>query len=432
MEQFTSSSSPTQTFLSPLQLQQSLQYIVQSRPEWWVYAIFWQTTKDSNGRLVLAWGDGHFRGTKAARKPNEEQQKLRFNSSSASSMDGDVTNAEWFYVVSLTRTFTEGDGIPGHAFSSGTSVWLTGHRELQIYNCERTREAQMHGIETLVCIPTANGVLELGSLDLIRENLSLMQQAKALLGSDKLEFISKPSQVPQTLLTHMPQPQMTLPHISRVEEEKQHDEQQEVKGRKELPTSLVESEHSAGSGGVEKRMRKTRRRKPGNGRDKPLNHVESERQRRETLNHQFYALRALVPNVSRMDKASLLADAVSYIKELKGKVDELEGELQKESRRAKEDKVVVVGGDESVRRNLTAEVEVKIFESDGMIRVQSENFNHPMARVMDSLRELELQVHHASVTCVQELMLQDIVVKLSGDRLHSEESLKAALFRIFE
>lgn len=38
-----------------------------------------------------------------------------------------------------------------------------------------------------------------------------------------------------------------------------------------------------------------------------LDHVEAERQRREKLNHLFCELRGVVPNVSRMDKASLLA-----------------------------------------------------------------------------------------------------------------------------
>uniref|UniRef100_A0A0V0GU39 Transcription factor n=1 Tax=Solanum chacoense TaxID=4108 RepID=A0A0V0GU39_SOLCH len=49
-------------------------------------------------------------------------------------------------------------------------------------------------------------------------------------------------------------------------------------------------------------------------------HVEAERKRREKLNHRFYALRSVVPYVSKMDKASLLGDAVTYINELKAKI----------------------------------------------------------------------------------------------------------------
>ncbi|GMP82353.1 hypothetical protein CsSME_00036694 [Camellia sinensis var. sinensis] len=54
-----------------------------------------------------------------------------------------------------------GDGVPEKAFSSRSLVWLTGGHQLQFYNCERTKEAQIHGIVTLVCIPTSSGVLEM-------------------------------------------------------------------------------------------------------------------------------------------------------------------------------------------------------------------------------------------------------------------------------
>ncbi|KAI9117481.1 hypothetical protein K1719_011647 [Acacia pycnantha] len=61
----------------------------------------------------------------------------------------------------------------------------------------------------------------------------------------------------------------------------------------------------------------------------PLNHMEAERQRRERLNQRFYALCCTVPNVSKMDKASLLSDAVTYINELKAKIEELETRFKK-------------------------------------------------------------------------------------------------------
>ncbi|XVE73695.1 hypothetical protein DITRI_Ditri11bG0139600 [Diplodiscus trichospermus] len=78
----------------------------------------------------------------------------------------------------------------------------------------------------------------------------------------------------------------------------------------------------------ERRPRK-RGRKPANGREEPLNHVEAERQRREKLNQRFYALRAVVPNISKMDKASLLGDAIAYINELQAKLKVMEAEREK-------------------------------------------------------------------------------------------------------
>ncbi|CAO2211710.1 unnamed protein product [Urochloa humidicola] len=75
--------------------------------------------------------------------------------------------------------------------------------------------------------------------------------------------------------------------------------------------------------------KKRRGRKPGLA----LTHVEAERQRRDKLNRRFCELRAAVPTVSRMDKASLLADAAAYIAELRGRVEALEAEAKRARRR---------------------------------------------------------------------------------------------------
>ncbi|KZV50882.1 basic helix-loop-helix family protein [Dorcoceras hygrometricum] len=185
---------------------------------------------------------------------------------------------------------------------------------------------------------------------------------------------------------------------------------------------------------------KKRGRKPSVGHDVPLNHVEAERQRREKLNHRFYALRSVVPNVSRMDKASLLSDAVSYIKELKSRVEELERETKKvkiETTDAMDNQSTCTTSVDQIRPNrpttnsTSLEVEVKIVGGDAMIRVQSENANYPATRLLNATRELELQVHHASMSCVNDLMLQDVVVRVP-DGFRCQDALKNALVMRFE
>jgi flagellum-specific peptidoglycan hydrolase FlgJ len=84
------------------------------------------------------------------------------------------------------------------------------------------------------------------------------------------------------------------------------------------------SESAAVDQVIEKPPARRRGRKPANGREAPLNHVEAERQRRDKMNQRFYALRAVVPNVSKMDKASLLRDATAFIEELKAQAHRLE------------------------------------------------------------------------------------------------------------
>ncbi|XP_042412311.1 transcription factor bHLH18-like [Zingiber officinale] len=53
-------------------------------------------------------------------------------------------------------------------------------------------------------------------------------------------------------------------------------------------------------------------------------HVIAERKRRERLNQQFIALSTIIPGLKKTDKASLLGDAISYIKQLEDKVKNLE------------------------------------------------------------------------------------------------------------
>ncbi|KAE8714523.1 Rho GTPase activating protein with PAK-box/P21-Rho-binding domain [Hibiscus syriacus] len=174
-----------------------------------------QASNDDQGRLFLAWGDGHFQDTK------DTSPKLRANKISniqglqderrkvmegiqdlvgdnhdidMSMIDGtNISDAEWFYMLSLTRSFSAAEGIPGKSLTTGSLVWLTDARELQFYNCERAKETQLNGIETMVCIPTSCSVLELGSSEIIKENWGLVQQVKYLFESDLNGMLQKQS-----------------------------------------------------------------------------------------------------------------------------------------------------------------------------------------------------------------------------------------------
>ncbi|KAJ0558259.1 putative transcription factor bHLH family [Helianthus annuus] len=140
------------------------------------------------------------------------------------------------------------------------------------------------------------------------------------------------------------------------------------------------------------------------GKNLAMNHVEAERQRRENLNKRFYALRSVVPNVSKMDKASLLADAVCYINELKQKVDELEAGGPK-LKKVK----VEMGAKNTYNKN---KVDVKMVGEDAMIRVQSANTDMPMSKLMSALRKMEAIVHHASMSCVDDVIHYNRLLKI--------------------
>ncbi|KAL6652740.1 hypothetical protein ACP70R_011665 [Stipagrostis hirtigluma subsp. patula] len=55
--------------------------------------------------------------------------------------------------------------------------------------------------------------------------------------------------------------------------------------------------------------------------------IVSERKRRVRMKEKLYELRALVPNITKMDKASIIADAVEYVKNLQAHARKLKEEV---------------------------------------------------------------------------------------------------------
>lgn len=59
----------------------------------------------------------------------------------------------------------------------------------------------------------------------------------------------------------------------------------------------------------------------------PAKNLMAERRRRKKLNDRLFMLRSVVPKVSKMDRASILGDAVEYLKELLQRINDLHTEL---------------------------------------------------------------------------------------------------------
>ncbi|XP_050210585.1 transcription factor bHLH18-like [Mercurialis annua] len=137
-------------------------------------------------------------------------------------------------------------------------------------------------------------------------------------------------------------------------------------------------------------------------------HIMAERRRREKLSQRFIALSAIVPGLKKMDKASVLGDAIKYLKQLQEKVQKLEEQTQKKTMES----VIIVkksqlvfgeednnsSSDESFSfEEPLPEIEVRICDKHVLIRIHCENKKGILEKTISEIEKFQLSVINTSV-----------------------------------
>ncbi|KAM7531480.1 hypothetical protein LguiB_034890 [Lonicera macranthoides] len=264
-------------------------------------------------------------------------------------------------MVSMTRSFLSGDDTIGRSFSSGSHLWLACcDQGLKLYDCQRAKEAHVHGLQTLVCVPTSCGVIELGSSYMIKEDWGLVNLAKFLFSSENSTCYGVEARIPNT----------STPVHADIEANEL------VLG---TGPSRISSSDSGQSDSGELKAK--------------IEVLEAK-------------LRVELQKVPKINSPMFDSQSTS---------------TATTSNRTRFSSSNIIGAE-------LMEVDVKILETEAMIRVQCKDINYPAARLLDALRGLEFHVHHASVSSVKEIMLQDVIIRVP-DGVTSEETLRNAILR---
>ncbi|KAL1359207.1 hypothetical protein HN51_004505 [Arachis hypogaea] len=139
-----------------------------------------------------------------------------------------------------------------------------------------------------------------------------------------------------------------------------------------------------------------------------------DKQRREQLNDKYQILRSLIPSPTKVDRASVVGDAIDYIRELIRTVNELKSLVEKkrigrerfkrhkDENDASESCNIKPYGDGSIRtswlqrKSKDSEVDVRIIDDEVIIKMVQRKKINCMLFVPKVLDELQLDLHHVA------------------------------------
>lgn len=164
--------------------------------------------------------------------------------------------------------------------------------------------------------------------------------------------------------------------------------------------------------------------------DVPSKNLMAERRRRKRLNDRLSMLRSVVPKISKMDRTSILADTIDYMKELLERIKNLQEEMDVDSDQTTNILGIFKDINPSeifVRNSPKFEVERR---NGGETRIEVSCATKPglLMSTISTLEAMGLDIQQCVVSCFNDFGMQ---ASCSGDlekKVNSEE-IKQALFR---
>ncbi|GMI70583.1 hypothetical protein HRI_000727600 [Hibiscus trionum] len=138
-------------------------------------------------------------------------------------------------------------------------------------------------------------------------------------------------------------------------------------------------------------------------------HTMAERKRRQKLSQRFIALSSIVPGLKKMDKASVLGDAIKYLKQLQEKVKTLEEQTRKKSMESvvlvKKSQLSADIADFCSDQNLSGgpfdeplpEIEARFCDKSVLIRIHCEKRKGLAEKIMSEIEKCHLTVINSHV-----------------------------------
>ncbi|XP_068663753.1 transcription factor bHLH30-like [Aristolochia californica] len=149
-------------------------------------------------------------------------------------------------------------------------------------------------------------------------------------------------------------------------------------------------------------------------------HSEAERRRRERINTHLAKLRSLLPNTTKTDKASLLAEVIQHVKDLKRQTSEI---AEAEPVPTEVDELTVDGADENGRFVIRASL-------------CCDDRSDLLPNLIKTLKALRLRTLKAEITTLGERVRNVLLItgeddSMNGDR-YSISSIQEALKAVME